>query len=320
MKLIVLILSCVGTCFANAELVKMDFEVRDMQGRPIEGALVKMRMNEQPSFPYKETPIKVVSCVTDKDGMASKEFSCWEGYVTCSFSAEGYYEDEVKDVFRTSYDEDTKQIVFSENYKKVIIKLCEKINPISLFAYRPHKERWLLSRTGEVVTAGFDLEKSAWLPPYGKGETADFYLHHTTIMSNGVCVCKAELTFGEGCGAYIVKGEKDAKRPFVRKAETNAAFQVVLKSSVARSAGVEKVQSSEFLLQGLDTLVIRSRVKLNDIGQVIKANYSKIYGPLSIVDVFEIGQTCFNPTENDCNLEFDIRRNKIRRQSGVFYP
>ena len=57
-------------------------------------------------------------------------------------------------------------------------------------------------------------------------------------------------------------------------------------------------------------MVVRTRVKTDDHGNVISAHYAKIFGPFSAGDNFIVAdEIVFNPNVNDPNLEFDVRKN-----------
>ena len=54
-------------------------------------------------------------------------------------------------------------------------------------------------------------------------------------------------------------------------------------------------------------MVIRSRVKCDERGNIVSAHYSKLLGP---------GESVFNPCPNDTNLEFDPERNLYQGKKG----
>ena len=63
-------------------------------------------------------------------------------------------------------------------------------------------------------------------------------------------------------------------------------------------------------------MVIRSRVKCDEKGNVVSANYSKILGSMGLVDRVGVEEAVFNPRPNDTNLEFDPKRNLYHGEKG----
>jgi len=62
---------------------------------------------------------------------------------------------------------------------------------------------------------------------------------------------------------------------------------------------------------------LRVRTKLDENGNIISANYGKIYGDFMTIIYY------FNPTPNDRNVEFDPSRNLLKIQGvyqGVLIP
>lgn len=70
-----------------SELVRMDFEVKDIDGNPIPGAVVRISTNKRLTLPYQKPEKKKLSCTTGKDGAATERFFCWDGCVNCYISA-----------------------------------------------------------------------------------------------------------------------------------------------------------------------------------------------------------------------------------------
>ena len=56
-------------------------------------------------------------------------------------------------------------------------------------------------------------------------------------------------------------------------------------------------------------MVLKTRAVTNEVGEVVNCNYSKIYGPMTIVREMFFDTMVFNPTPNDPNLESATRRN-----------
>lgn len=317
MKFCLLLLMLAVFQEGRSERVCMDVNVHDTEGRPVKGAAVRLSTNDRQTMPYQKPSRQKLSGTTDSEGRMTKRFHCWDGHVNCYVSADGYYQERIIDIFfKSSFNRDTSTTDFLEDHKTIEVCLKPKINPIGLYAYRPDYRCWNLG--DETSCCGYDLRLGDWLPPRGKGETADFYVHHSATVSNGVHISKARITFGQGGGAYVVKGA-GALRPIVYRADTNCVFQASFETTTSRRESDKWPVSGAFLSQ-YDALVIRSRVVVDSHGKIVSANYSKIYGPFSVNEIFSFGQTCFNPTKNDTNLEFDTRRNLSGNTVGIYYP
>lgn len=304
---------------AYAELVRIDFEVKDIDGKPIAGAVISISTSKRLSLPYQKPEKKKFSCTTGKDGAVTERFFCWDGYVNCHVSAEGFYSEKLPEmVFKTNYNRKTDRTEFFEDCQKVCVTLRPMRQPIPLYAYRGD-ERYLRFGKKECKI-GYDLQKKDWIPPQGNGEVADFYIHHWVEITNNLTACYAEMTFSEGGGAYVERGINGLQHPMVYCANTNNAYKLKFDGVRISDDSKKTLVEEKLVLLASEALVIRSRVTLDENRRIVKANYSKIYGPFSIARFFEFGQSCFNPNVNDTNLEFDTHKNLADKNIGTFYP
>ena len=63
------------------------------------------------------------------------------------------------------------------------------------------------------------------------------------------------------------------------------------------------------VLKENEHFVIRSRVVCDEMGRIVKANYSKIDGEFFLGQHIRFRNCVFNPNVNDANLEVDMKRN-----------
>lgn len=316
-----LLLGLIFLCASSlrAELVSFQFSVTDYDGRPIQGATIALETARKRILPYARAEYTEFSCTTDKNGLASERFFCWDGHVIATVVAPGYYSRTLRDLsFKTDFDTRTKETVFLEKEKIVNVCLREKVNPVPLYSYRGSNKVWSFGRKESV--AGYDLKVGDWVCPRGRGEVADFYIRHEMIPTNETYRCVASLTFAPGGGAYVSRATCRESAPLVYVAETNKLFKTEFCSVQTWDASGRTVLSGDKLLLGNEALVIRSRAKVDESGSVIEAHYSKIYGPFSIAGVFEYRQSFFNPRINDSNLELDVGKNLSAERSGEFFP
>lgn len=67
-------------------------------------------------------------------------------------------------------------------------------------------------------------------------------------------------------------------------------------------------------------LVLRTRCRYDEKGNLISCHYSKIYGKIEIRSYFQFRGYAFNPTPNDPNLEFDVKRNLLKNDTAPCLP
>lgn len=226
----------------------------------------------------------------------------------------------------------------------VKVVLPRIINPIPLFAMRINTAH---RRPGEEMTfpvhnqwVGFDLEVADWVAPHGKGKTVDFLLRFRnefkgwkdwlasdidslmaetkelakrrnedwTIekfkMRSGKWDGLVEMSFpGEGEGIIEAKsfiGYSPMKLPHLAPED---GYLSTWKRMVNNYDGIILPEDTGFFL--------RTRVKKDQHGRIISANYAKFIGRMNVmantgrVEFFYY----FNPTPNDRNLEFDHKKN-----------
>lgn len=232
------------------------------------------------------------------------------------------------------------------------------INPISLFAMRINTAH---RRPGEAMTfpvhnqwVGFDLEVADWVAPHGKGKTADFLLRFKnefkgwkdwlasdidslmaetkelakrrnedwTIekfkMRSGKWDGLVEMSFpGEGGGILEAKRFIGYSPMKLSHLGPEDGYLSTWKRMVNNYDGIILPEDTGFFL--------RTRVKKDQYGRIISANYAKFIGRMNVMA--NIGRIeffyYFNPTPNDRNLEFDPKKNlfpKDKPGANVYDP
>lgn len=173
---------------------------------------------------------------------------------------------------------------------------------------------------------GYDLRLGEFLPPYGKGEVADMTVTAT-------CQCAPDAYFADAYtltfafprpGDGIVRLEKDMSTP-LRSPQTVPDGlkweKEMLVDTFSRDKGGEYIRESEWLL-------LRVRSELDEHGNVTKANYVKIYGPLSYGSrrwkpgkprMSMLFTSIFFPDATSKGLEPDPDRNLLRKLYPISY-
>ena len=288
----------VVSCGARAERLTLTVRVQDADGELVTNAEVVVKALNRVglnagAFPEHFTRF---SSPVDSNGVAKVVFDTPVNYVDCWCFADGYYSDSVHFVKYKARPRMLYWADFLEREKELSVVLYRKKHPDAMYSYRIHTYE---SPKGDG-RYGFDLKKCDWVAPWGHGDVADFYYEKKADSED--CV----LSFDENCGAYKEANEGPLNIPSTYCAKTNAQFSSSLRLSGMYCDGWRTVLNDD------EYIVIRSRVTCDEKGRVIKANYSKIDGPLSLGDWIRFRQSVFNPNVNDANLESDLKRNLAR--------
>ena len=155
------------------------------------------------------------------------------------------------------------------------------------------------------VNLGFDMKVGDWVIPYGKGVVADFY---AKFQSDGGKPMNSkfsalELTFSEPMGgAYClpVNYDSEFKGVYIADLSKFSNSKIVLENKVINGQRMRKMIDDEFL-------VVRSRCKVNERGELTSANYSVLRHLTFSTSYTALGccrmSYMYNPTPNDTNLE-----------------
>lgn len=166
---------------------------------------------------------------------------------------------------------------------------------------------------------GFDLERHAFLAPYGDGTNEDVLLRFTLDERNEKSWrIEMEVSFTNSpyAGAYQMKKDMRSGMASAYDADTNAVYSANLVYRYSRDENGNRVDGT----LGEDAyLVFRIRTQLDSDGRLRTARYGKLYGPWQFADAggVRISGVFLNDTDNDVNLEdqrtVDFLKN-VRRQ------
>ena len=207
------------------------------------------------------------------------------------------------------------------------VHLTPKHNPKPMYAHRKSGGIYLPRKTSSAVTnngietvqykpVNFDMKEGLVVcsePDYDffvhgpTGKNSDFRIERFSVTTNNVTTVHGSIDFAPGGGAYIAQLPGDGHYPLIYKADTNATFLSHIPFEYTVVSG-KVVQSSQLLSED-QCMVLKTRAVTNELGEVVSCNYSKIYGPMSIVREMFFDTMMFNPTPNDSNLEYDSRNN-----------
>lgn len=287
--------------------VEVGYKVVGEDGSPITNAVVTVttRKNWIPSFSHAGSPMKKIVARTNRKGIAVSRFTCYTGSFDCMITADGYYPIEKRDlIFKRTAGGFFSEILTEYN-KELVFKLRKKVHPIPMYVtHRPYYRR-MLENIGSI---GFDLKEQDFVEPYGTGKISDFELDYHYFRTNGCFNCRGEIHFnGMGNGAYkmLKCGYKSFESVYC--ADTNITYTQHFPFRIDSSRSGDYVR--EDILSDREYLILRTRTQCDGKGNIISANYSKIYGPFFAGNVVHIEKIFFNPTVNDVNLEFDDKQN-----------
>ena len=188
--------------------------------------------------------------------------------------------------------------------RTVVLKRIVDPHTVKTFgekSYRHHIpvwEKWI----------GYDLEVNEWVAPYGAGKFSDVLLRFKADVRQRnryfTYVMDVSFTNNPCAGAYPMKKDADSDLKSVHCANANGVFDAELTFSSESKPGVP------VRLNYLDSnsyLIFRTRTQVDSKGNLLSAHYGKIYGSWRSNDEeMFINGGCFNPVENDTNIEGDM--------------
>lgn len=320
MNRVVLLFFSTASLMSSGDSMTVTAHVKDEYGKPAVGALVKIWTDKDryqglarsPMYSYFET-------ATDTNGVAVLHFPCHSQEFQCCAYGENYYREYGGRVYvKATLDYATWGVRLRERNKDIHFTLRNKKRPIPMFASGLPIGFELPDKQG---TFGFDLKKHDWVSPYGKGEVADFSIKYSEVpMANGLFSCTGAVIFAGLDGAYVMKKSKSKTFWSVHEADTNAVYVQQFPFSYIPAIGnAQKAQRHDVINED-EYLVLRTRTKTDALGNVKSANYSKIYAPFLVGGGLEFRESCFNPTPNDPNIEFDVMKNLFKKPHGSLLP
>lgn len=260
---------------------------------------------------------------TDQNGLYSAQGHAYVG-VYLEVSKDGYYTDRV--------DTARKDTLPAGELVDLPLILRRIKTPVSLYARQvgvygastpiPVENQWV----------GYDFEVGDWIQPFGKGKTADIQFNFKTqfvgwkesdemlAKSRGINSRLSEKEFRMFYGKWNAElgiSFAKAKEGILQDKQDFLPYSALKLPSVAPKEGYQPIRqatANSYSPAPFDDEVgyfIRSRVKLDDNGNITSANYSKIIGDIRFSPVNGMMQFTYyyNPVANDQNLEFDTTKN-----------
>ncbi len=238
---------------------------------------------------------------TDANGYFTAECKS-VGEVTYSVRKEGYYQTSNEIDFRNRFNwgdcvKDNKWQPFGKVYEVV---LKPRKNPITMICRVVNKPNTPLKQK-----IGFDLEVGDYVAPHGKGKVVDFFIFIDEQERIDMFRVKISLRLSFPNvmdGAYRKAKDEYSYFKSDYHANTNTVFRKEFVFDVNTLAKRARNYTSTSLKE-TEYLVLRTRTKINEKGDLIEARYTKIYGKMTFGGQHFYMQYYMNPTINDINLE-----------------
>jgi hypothetical protein len=279
---------------------KVIFNIVDEEGKPVEGADVSANFYMQM---HKKNRVKGK---TDKNGIFVAAKKC-RGEVNFIIKKDGYYRthDTIK-VYGTRDNraevKDGKWMPYGKTHKVVLKKIK---NPIPVISYKI-----LIKQKPRDIPLGFDLQKGDFLPPYGCGEVSDFYMtfEQEEATEESLERFKYTFSFPNKYDGYIIR---DIHNYSEFRSDYNAPTDDVYQQEYFSVIGLDNKRSDVVIDIENKYMILRTRSKTNENGELVEAYYSKIFftgdGNLTYVSF----NVYANPDLNSTNLEFNLKENRF---------
>lgn len=247
----------------------------------------------------------LVDGLTNANGEFVAQGNCNE-FLRVNVTKDGYYNTEEKVNFLQSTAnprvKDGKWQPYGETRKVVLKKIR---NPWAAKAFVGDEYRRKIPAFDEWLP--FDMGKSDWISPYGSGSHNDVLLRFKkketdkwNVYSYSMEAC---FTNNPYAGFYIKSLDEFSDLKTDYNADTNADYRVNYTFSK------ECVEKNPAKITGLEPnryLVFRTRTRVDKKGNLIGAHYGKYCRGWDFNGKeMLIGDGCFNPVENDPNIEGD---------------
>jgi len=298
MKKLIMTLLCATaasvTACAAPPTAKMTLHIRDAETeKPLDKVEVKAQFR-----PDENKRLIAETKQTDTNGVCIVEGPIDYVSIACEVIMRGYYKPQVQ----LNFTGRNRLLNRWEPWNPTIgVKLRKKKNPVPMIA------KWVESLDIPVwgKPIGFDLEKTDWIVPYGKGKQSDFFVNMYRRFENSSDYdAVAEITFpndGDGIQLYAVSEEfQGSSFQFPYEVPMDGYKNAYV---LERHATLQATKCS--FNPEKDMYIFRVRTKKDEKGNVASACYGRIDRRIEIGwgDVLDF-EYHFNPVPNERSLEY----------------
>lgn len=260
-------------------------------------------------FPKEAAKTRIIEKRTDVNGQATlQEMS--GGDVFIRVSKEGYYESREVVKFCTGNPSCVNEGRWQPWGYPCKIVLKPKLYPRKLVSSFVLDRVIILFPTGKNERVGFDLNRCDWVAPDGQGVVTDLLIScrwRTEGLPENIEL-RREVVFEfphEKDGAYRVPLSTQSYLQTPHKADLNATYEK--RFLFWRDISFSPKAQQENL--NTECLILRTRTKCDEAGNILSAHYTKILEP-PVINAHEEAEVqlfyFYNPTPNDPWLESDF--------------
>jgi len=262
--------------------------------KAVSNTVVRGLSNEEGLFVAEGVSTKSIGGYVSKDGYYSTNFKCPRGNPADPYD-------------NASKVKDGRWLPWNPT---IPVVLREIRNPIPMYV------KIFDGELTNGATCGFDCEAGDFVEPYGRGVESDFMV---TCKGAGIPGTKTthsiEMVVSDPAGGFMAKKKhsSSAFKSDYLAPEQGYSTNIFAKMEYDSQHGV----SGSSVFQGDEYLVFKSRVKRDEEGNIVSANYGKFYSGIEFMR--GVGEHVgvgflyyFNPTPNDRNIEFDGKNNLFK--------
>ena len=277
---------------------KIIYRVVDDGGLPVEGATAHIWFRT--THPKLRVEDWIVN--TDSNGVFIAEHRT-NDRLSCGIDKEGYYHTFDRITFSDPRAYPLATGGKWQPYGSIRTVVLKKIkNPGKLHAFPVSLRRCRIPKFDKWL--GFDFECSEWVAPYGKGQNSDMLLKFTSTersIHDYKYVMDVSFTNNPHAGAYRLKADKASDLTTVYAADSNMTYSASFSYVSEQTPGNRRHWD---FLDADSYLVFRTRTRVDKDNNLVGAHYGKILGRwLSDTEFMILSDGCFNPVENDVNIE-----------------
>ena len=286
---------------------KGTLKVTHEDGTPIKNANVRAFFK----FPRADKGGYTFNGLTDENGLfvvANKT----AGAVYWRVEKESYYQSLAEIISAQGYDpERLKDGRWLPWNPTIPLVLRDIRNPIPMYVKRVD------GKFPKNQVVGFDCEKGDFVAPHGHGEVADFTIQ---ISGDGIDNQRWNITNSldsvdvDGGFQVLKRHNYSGFKSEYLAPESGYATNITVSWDYLYPEGTHISGRQLVYEPDGEYLVFKSRIKRDDEGNVISANYGKMYGDFRYGAELDGKERAllkftyyFNPTPNDRNIEFDCK-------------
>lgn len=281
---------------------KVTVRVRDQDGNAVPATSLRITGD---SAALKKNPETDKEGASNRDGLLEIELKS-KGEIWITAEKAGYYRSEGLAYNYRSIPNEMERAFSRKRWEPwnptVEVTLKQIIKPIPMYARTLRK-----GLPPNVERVGFDLVEGDFTHPNGRGKVADLiFTPDVKDRGNDDYDMKITVTFSN---------PKDGIAPFpvfpplngsvLRSPHQAPEAGYLAEWMVWRSRQPKAPESSNYDPDN-HAYFVRVRTVVDKKGNIVSANYGKIYGDFMNVTYY------LNPTPNDKNVEFDLKQNLLR--------